>query len=613
MQLRGTHISILVLLGFYLISTPLAGQTSALLEMAKKYVRSNPDSAIYYSGQAMKDTKLSDSLRLELLLIQTDAYRMKGILDDFKRQLAASKHLNQKVKNPLAELTITNLSGLYHWRLTNFDSAIHYFLKVREQAFLLLDTIGIIKSYNNLGIIFSDIGDSERALEEYMQGIRFAELKKDSIGLIHLFNGVSNHYREVKDFDKAINYINRSIAISAKKRNLVDMQRGYSNRGATYFRMSEYKLAEESLLQSLQISEEQYIAESLAKIYYHLAEVYIATKQYDKAESFAQKVLDIAIKENFTDDIKYGHEILYLVAKARGNYSEALARHELYMAVKDSIFDKEHLENITEIETKYRTAQKDLELQKLASDIEHLDRNKKLTHTRIIFISVGLALFTVAYFLDRSRRDILKKKIQREEYSAGILQSREEERKGLSKDLHDHVGQNLVLLNQSLIKGDISASKEITQGVIDDIRRVARELYPWQIDKLGLEAAIKDLIHTTEQMTDILLTYEIDPLDGLIDREKSLQLYRIVQECLNNLVKHSKAISAKISIDVTGQQLQLTIQDNGAGFDYKMEMNNSKSLGLMTLKDRVQSMRGKLEVESVEGKGSRFSFSIPVA
>lgn len=259
---------------------------------------------------------------------------MKGILEEFERGLSASKLLNQKVKDPKAALTINNLSGLYHWRLTQFDSAIHYFLKVREQALELRDTIGIIKSYNNLGIIFSDIGDADRALEEYIQGIRFAELKEDSIGLIHLFNGVSNSYRESKDFEKAIYYINRSIEISAKKNNVVDLQRGFSNRGATYYRMGEFKLAEESLLASLRISEEQYIAESLAKIYYHLAEVYIATQQF-KAESFAQKVLDIAIKENFTDDIKYGHEILYLVAKARGNYDEAYMHYSYCIQMPD--------------------------------------------------------------------------------------------------------------------------------------------------------------------------------------------------------------------------------------------------------------------------------------
>jgi len=160
--------------------------------------------------------------------------------------------------------------------------------------------------------------------------------------------------------------------------------------------------------------------------------------------------------------------------------------------------------------------------------------------------------------------------------------------------------------------GDIGKSKELTQDVLSDIRRVSRDLYPWQIEKLGLNAALIDLIKTTESVTDILLTYDIDPLDEFVDRERSLQVYRIVQECLNNLMKHSNARSARITLHRIDDQLQLIVQDNGNGFDYKVQLNNSKSLGLMTLKDRIQTLNGKLEIESAIGKGSRFAFSFPV-
>ncbi|MGB4846802.1 MAG: ATP-binding protein, partial [Saprospiraceae bacterium] len=121
----------------------------------------------------------------------------------------------------------------------------------------------------------------------------------------------------------------------------------------------------------------------------------------------------------------------------------------------------------------------------------------------------------------------------------------------------------------------------------------------------------KDLIKNTESLTSILMTYELDPLDKFVDRDRALQVYRIVQECLNNLVKHSNARSARISMHRAGDDLNLVIQDNGSGFDTKVQLNSVKSLGLLTLKDRIQTLKGKLEIESSEGKGSRFSFSFP--
>ncbi len=584
-----------------------------LLDQGRKLLRSNPDSTISLTKEALSVLKksYSDSLALEIYLVQNDAIRILGNMDELKKGLRTCDSLNNKVKSVKASLTISNLKGLYFWQLSQFDSAIQYFIKVRELGLLLKDTIGIIKSYNNSGIIFSDLSKLDKAKTEYFTGIKFALLKKDSTGLIYLYNGLSNNYRAEEKYDSAIIFINKSIAISEIKHNQIDIQRGYSNLGATYFQMDEYRKAEEALLKGMAIAEEQHINQSLVKIYYHLAEVYIKTKKYDLADQYAKKVMTIATAEHYPEDVMYAHELFYRNAKAQNHFDVAMKRLELYMVAKDSIFKAESASRIAEIETKYRTAQKDLELQKLASDIDIMDRNKKLTQTRYIFLSIGVLLLFLAIYLNKSMREMQREKRRREEYTAGILFSREDERKDLSRELHDHVGQNLVLLNQSLITGDISKSKSLTQDVLTDIRRVSRDLYPWQIEKLGLDAALKDLIKNTESLTDILMTYELDPLDTFVDRDRALQVYRIVQECLNNLIKHSNARSARISLHRTGDDLNLTIQDNGSGFDTKIQMNSTKSLGLMTLKDRIQSLKGKLEIESSEGKGSRFSFSFP--
>ncbi len=579
---------------------------------AEKIKRSEPDSTLIYTDQALQllEKNPNDSLKLQVLLTRMDGYRFLGRQNELIAGIKVCESLNTIVKDPVAYITINNLYGLYFWKQAQFDTAIQYFLKVREKAMQLNDTIGIIKSYNNIGNIYADVGQEEKAMNEYFIGVKYA-LLKDSVGLFHLYNGLSSLYRSIEKYDSAVIYIKESLAIAEKLRNMIDVQRAASNLGATYFQMGNYVDAESNLVRAVRLAEEQNVPESLVKIYYHMAEVYIATKRYKLAEEYGNKVLKIAKKENFGEDLKYGHEILYLNAKARGDFGEALDQHELYTHYKDSIFNADHLARISEIETKYKTAQKDLELQKLSSDIDILDRDKKLAKTQLIFISIGVLLLFLAIYLNKSMREMQREKNRREEYTAGILISREDERKDLSRELHDHVGQNLVLLNQSLITGDISKSKALTQDVLKDIRRVSRDLYPWQIEKLGLDAALKDLIKTAESLTEILMTYELDPLDKFVNRDQSLQVYRIVQECLNNLIKHSKARSARITLFRTGDMLNLTIRDNGGGFDPKAQLNNTRSLGLLTLKDRIQSLKGKLDIESAEGKGSCFSFSFP--
>lgn len=586
---------------------------AALHAKAEKIKRSEPDSTLFYTDEALRllESAPNDSMKLEVLLTRMDGLRFLGKTEELISGIKVCDSINGIVKNKKAYITIYNLYGLYFWKNAQYDTAILYFLKVREKATALNDTIGIIKSYNNIGNIYADVNQLDKANKEYLLGVKYAILVKDSVGLFHLYNGLSSTYRATEHYDSAVIYIKESLMIAELLHNMIDVQRAASNLGATYSQMGEYGLAEINLVRAVKLAEEQNVPESLVKIYYHLAEVYIATKRFKLAEEYGNKVLTMAKKENFSEDVKYAHEILYLNAKASGNFAEALQEHEMYTHVKDSIFNADHLARITEIETKYKTAQKDLELQKLTSDIDILDRDKNLAKTRYIFISVGLALLFIAFLLQRSIRDMQKEKRRREEYTAGILFSREDERKGLSRELHDHVGQNLVLLNQSLVMGDINKSKELTQDVLTDIRRVSRDLYPWQIEKLGLDAALKDLIKNMESLTDILVTYELDPLENFVDRDRSLQVYRILQECLNNLIKHSKARSARITLNRIGDELNLIVQDNGSGFDTKVQMKNTKSLGLMTMKDRVQSLKGKLEIESTAGKGSRFSFSFP--
>lgn len=599
---------------FLLISDQVTGQSAAYFaQKAKDQILVNPDSALVYTDMALAKAanENNDSLLASIHLSRADAYRQIGMLKEWEDHLRLAAKINESVRDLHHDLLIHNLYGLLYMKKAQFDSAIHYFLLVRDKSLVQKDTVGIIKSYNNLGLIYSDIGDNDRAEEEYLMGIEYARLKKDSMGLQYLYNNLSNLYRHQKAFGKAIEYINYSIALAEQSNIVINAQRGYSNKGATYFQMQEFDEAEKALLKAASIAEAHTLKESLVKIYYHLAEVYIKTKRFSKAKANGNKVLSIAMEEKLTEDIKYGHEILYLVAKAEGDFDEALFQHEKYMEVRDSIFNVERAKSIAEIETKYQTVQKDLELQKLASDIEIMDKNKRLLRTRITFVSIGIALGLIAYFLYLSREEMQREKRQREEYTAGILLSRESERKELSKDLHDHIGQSLVLLNQSLDKGDVHASKQLTQSVLQDVRRVSRDLYPWQIEKLGLEAALKDLIQTVEKTTDILLTFDIDPLDEIVDRERGLQIYRILQECLNNLVKHSKAKSARISLHRENGHIHLVIQDNGSGFDQRVEFARSKSLGLMTLRDRAQTLNGKLEIESVIGKGSKFSFSFP--
>ena len=106
---------------------------------------------------------------------------------------------------------------------------------------------------------------------------------------------------------------------------------------------------------------------------------------------------------------------------------------------------------------------------------------------------------------------------------------------------------------------------------------------------------------------------DIENIDGLLSAEHEINLFRIIQECLSNVVKHAKAQSAKLDVQKQNKKIVMTLQDNGIGFDFLSKFKNLKSLGLKTIKDRVQFINGVLRVESTPGKGSKFKIEIQTA
>ena len=144
------------------------------------------------------------------------------------------------------------------------------------------------------------------------------------------------------------------------------------------------------------------------------------------------------------------------------------------------------------------------------------------------------------------------------------------------------------------------------------MRSISRDLHPFQLDKFGLTAAIEDILYKIEKSTDLFLTSEIDNIDNLLSEQGEINVYRVIQEAFNNIIKHSAATAAKISIQKEAQALIVNIQDNGKGFDHELAIVTSKSLGLRTMFERIATIGGKLKIEKGTVKGTMIMIRIPI-
>ncbi|MGE0132060.1 MAG: two-component regulator propeller domain-containing protein [Blastocatellales bacterium] len=214
---------------------------------------------------------------------------------------------------------------------------------------------------------------------------------------------------------------------------------------------------------------------------------------------------------------------------------------------------------------------------------------------------------------------------QQQAFSRQLISSQEAERKRIAAELHDSLGQrlvvikNLALIHLSAFNGNGESRSQIEEisaeasHAIGEVKEISYNLRPYQLDRIGLTKAVEAIVKKAAAASEITFTAEIDEIDELFSKESEINFYRIVQESLNNIIKHSAATVAHITIRVDEDRLQLTIEDNGKGFTPGAGSNDHRGggFGLIGISERAQLLGGKLALHSAAGEGTMITIIIP--
>jgi PAS domain S-box-containing protein len=212
--------------------------------------------------------------------------------------------------------------------------------------------------------------------------------------------------------------------------------------------------------------------------------------------------------------------------------------------------------------------------------------------------------------------------------SIKLLNSQEAERKRISKELHDELGQALAVLKLSLnfvgnqlLPGQADLRRECRESVryidetIENVRRLSQDLSPSILEEIGLSAALHKLFHHFRNSFEVHVLREISNLDRLFSSQARILIYRIFQEVLTNIMKHARARNVFVGMAREGGGISFEIEDDGKGFNLDKNPGRDgewKGMGLSTMTARARMLEGVLEVESQEGKGTRLRLSIPL-
>ena len=199
-----------------------------------------------------------------------------------------------------------------------------------------------------------------------------------------------------------------------------------------------------------------------------------------------------------------------------------------------------------------------------------------------------------------------------------LLMLQDEERRRVAGELHDGLGQSLAIIKNRALIGlqdqtnheramdQLGEIAETATGAILEVREIAHNLRPYQLDRLGLVAAIKHMITRVSESTVLNVASDMEKIDGLLSPEAETSVYRIVQEGLNNVVKHSSATNARVEIKRDGGQLAISVHDNGKGISPSAPSGNGAKggFGLAGIAERVRLLGGSFAIDSQPSSGT---------
>ena len=211
----------------------------------------------------------------------------------------------------------------------------------------------------------------------------------------------------------------------------------------------------------------------------------------------------------------------------------------------------------------------------------------------------------------------------REEFAHQLLHAEEQERQSLGAELHDSLGQNLSIIAnrvyQAMAQPELSpvlvehltAISQSAAEAISEVRSLVRDLRPMQIEEFGLTDSIRELVTRMAETALAHIDIYIDNVDDEIKGRSATHFYRIVQEALNNVIRHSKADRARFSLERDIKCIRLRLVDNGCGFEMKPEVHQ-RGLGLTSIAKRAQMLGGNAEIKSAPGAGTHLTVELPL-
>lgn len=511
--------------------------------------------------------------------------------------------------------------GQLYFKDSNFDKSHFYYFKSLKINEKLKDEKRIALILEKIGRIYMITPDPDidlpKARLNFNKALKIYEQFKDengiissltSLGAINLKEGI-NHQKDEK-IHKAIEIFKIALA----KADKLDLEESQSvllgNIGPSLRVLNKNKESLEYLFKALEIKLKLKEYTSVAHTCNDISETYIAMNDLLSAKKYALKAVEYS-KGNSLNQERFAYYLLSEIRYNLGEYKSSNNDLKKFHRLADSIFSLKKIATINEMQIKYETEKQDHRIKEQESDISLLNEKNKLKNQWLFFGGTGLISIFGFILLVRSRNKAYQKQQLQTQFSQNLIQSQENERNRIAKELHDSIGQQLTLIKKKLQNTSQEDITILTNNTLEEVRSISRGLYPALLKQLGLSESIEQLIYEYDEETDLFFSLDIHDINSFFNESESLNFYRFIQECVTNTIKHSEAKSVSLSITKENNSVLTVLSDNGKGFNIDGKLM-SHSLGLKTITERIKILNGTLFINSKPGNGTIITAKIPI-
>jgi len=492
------------------------------------------------------------------------------------------------------------------------------------------------KGFNNIGLLYGDLEEFDKAVEYYRKSLEIRRRLNDKKGLYSCLNNLGITYKNQKKYNKALDCYYEAVEIGKKLGYQKGVALTHSNIGLALAGKGDYEKALEYHKRALHDELMMHDSTRIASDYINIADVQRKMGNPGSALENLLKGIRIMEEAKYMKDLLDGYRILVETYTDLGEYKKALEFHLIYSNLNDSIFNLEKSIQIADIETRYETEKKEKEILILKEKTARQEKEKALAELTLanrkrwiygLILSIFTLGFLAMYILQRSKRiekargdaAIIR---ERELGLKAVIDGQEEERKRIAKDLHDGIGQQLSGLKMAWQALRNKLAKQIPEEIVGfnkltrildetagDVRTISHQMMPRVLNEMGLVPALEDMLQKCLESGKIQYSFEHFGLEVRFRENVEISLYRITQELVNNIIKHSGATQVSIQLFRNKQKLVLIIEDNGVGFDVR---EKSDGIGLMNIKSRLNTIDGEVNYEPSPGSGTVATILIPI-